>query len=273
MSADCAWMPRHLPPVIHPCRVYIVDDPAGLARLANDHALLDADEQARAGRLRRTADRELWCAAHVLLRRALSCHGPLAPARWRYRRAAHGRPELAAPCQALAGDLRFSLSHTPGLVCCAIAHGVALGVDAERHRAGRNAVALAQRFFRPDEAALVAAAGHGGSLADPFHALWVLKEAHLKAIGLGIAGGLERFGFQFGAGTPATITVTDTGDTTATWRAALLSGAAGDWSLALAVGAAQAVQVQVHLGTGAADAKPPQWRAATDAVAPQHPNP
>lgn len=62
-----------------------------------------------------------------------------------------------------------------------------VGVDVERRLRERPWVALAERFFWPDEATRVAAAADPG---DTFLRLWVAKEALLKTLGVGIAGAL-----------------------------------------------------------------------------------
>ena len=55
---------------------------AGLAALAP--GCLDAEERARSERFIHLADRQLFDAAHVLLRHALSAHGDCPPAEWRF---------------------------------------------------------------------------------------------------------------------------------------------------------------------------------------------
>jgi 4'-phosphopantetheinyl transferase len=79
----------------------------------------------------------------------------------------------------------ISVTHGRGLVACALAAAGSIGVDVERPAAGRDTDAIARDYFAVDECAWIA--------AEParFYMLWVLKEAYLKAHGVGLAGGLR----------------------------------------------------------------------------------
>ena len=72
-----------------------------------------------------------------------------------------------------------------------------IGVDVER--LGRAPLAVAERYFSATEAAQLRELPAD---AQPrrFLRLWTLKEAYLKAIGTGLAGGLARMSFLFETG-------------------------------------------------------------------------
>lgn len=152
--------------------------------------LLDAGERARWGRFVFPEDRRLYAAAHALLRRVLSRHAPRDPRDWRFVAGPWGRPELA-PGQG-AGELRFSLTHCRGLVACAVARGGPVGVDAEALDRRLDVAAIADTVFTPAERAWLDAAP-GGQRAEAFFALWTLKEAYVKARGLGLSLPLTAF--------------------------------------------------------------------------------
>jgi len=153
--------------------------------------LLDAEEQARARRKADPADRWLFQVAHALLRVSLSRLAPLPPAAWRFVPDAHGRPCLDPP--SLAPDLCFSLSHTPGLAACAVAVGHDVGIDVEGiHRPSLDDDDVAALCFTPAELAPL----QGLPLAQRREArleLFTLKEAYVKARGLGLALDLRSF--------------------------------------------------------------------------------
>jgi len=155
--------------------------------------LLDTSERARADRFRVAEDRDSYIVAHALLRLMLSRHAPLAPAAWRFRAAPGGKPEIDPALG--QPDLTFSLSHTRGMVACAVGRGHDLGVDVEDCDRTLPAVDIARRFFAPAEADLIASlpADEGAAL---FYRLWTLKEAYTKAIGLGLAAPLGGFAFR-----------------------------------------------------------------------------
>ncbi len=76
----------------------------------------------------------------------------------------------------------------------AVARGASLGIDVEIY--DKNVpLAVARRFFSPVEAGALAALPAD---AQPrrFLRLWTLKEAYLKAIGTGLAGGLGGMTFR-----------------------------------------------------------------------------
>jgi 4'-phosphopantetheinyl transferase len=102
----------------------------------------------------------------------------------------HGRPALAAPHESLA----FNWSHSGDRALLAIARGVAPGIDLERWRPRPRALEIAQRFFCTDEAAALAKLD-AKQLTSAFLELWTAKEAVLKALGHGIAFGLDRLRF------------------------------------------------------------------------------
>ena len=155
--------------------------------------LLDAAEQARADRFRFAEDRDSYVAAHALLRTMLSRQAPVAAPDWRFVAAAGGKPMLE-PSHGRP-DLTFSLSHTRGIVACAVGAGCDLGVDVEHCDRSLPVLELAQRFFAPAEAGLIASLPPAQRDAC-FYRLWTLKEAYTKAIGLGIAATLGAFAFR-----------------------------------------------------------------------------
>jgi len=185
------------PGIVH---VWLLGAPeeADDARATRALALLDADERARLSRLRDGADARRYLFAHALARTMLTRYAPeVPPEGWRFRLGAHGRPEIAdAP-----GALRFNLSHTAGLVACAVAHGrdVDVGVDVEhlypRGWGDEACLEIAAAHFAPAEAAALAAAPADARRA-LFFELWTLKEAYAKARGFGLALPLASFSFE-----------------------------------------------------------------------------
>jgi 4'-phosphopantetheinyl transferase len=153
----------------------------------DDWALLAGDEQTRALRFRRAADRVLFIQAHGLLRRVLSRYAAVAPGQWHFVSGPWGKPALCPQRHPALQDLQFNLSHCAGRVAVVVARGREVGVDIERFDA------LAQ----PEELALFVLGPHerqgwpqtGADLQAQQHFLmthWTLKEAVLKALGLGL---------------------------------------------------------------------------------------
>jgi 4'-phosphopantetheinyl transferase len=149
--------------------------------------LLSADERARLERFRFERDRLLFLVAHALLRITLSRCSDVAPEAWQFGAGSHGRPEIAAP----ASRMRFSLSHTQGLAACAVVLDRDIGVDVES-LSRETAVDVAERFFSPREVRELRETPiddrHGRFLE-----YWTMKEAYVKARGLGLSLPLDRF--------------------------------------------------------------------------------
>lgn len=116
-------------------------------------------------------------------------------ARWRLAQASGKKPleialdhdEKGAPvCRGAA--LALSLSHSGAYIAVAVGRAP-VGVDVERKR--KTPVGVAKRWFRPEENALLKTEGTEDTQSRTFFRLWTVKEAALKYIGKGLAGGLE----------------------------------------------------------------------------------
>ncbi|MEZ5293625.1 MAG: 4'-phosphopantetheinyl transferase superfamily protein [Vicinamibacterales bacterium] len=183
--------------------------------VATLHARLSADEQARAARFVRAADRRTYVIAHALVRVTLSDHASSPPEAWRFRTGVHGRPEIAAP-PAHAEDLVFSLSHTTGLAAVAVARRRLVGVDVEEvNRTVSERVAEAQ--FAPAEVEALRALPPD-ERRRAFFDYWTLKEAYVKACGHGLTLPLDGFAFTLADGRPPAVAFADGVDRAGRWQ-------------------------------------------------------
>jgi len=145
-------------------------------------ALLSAEERTRHGRLHFARDRAAFLLAHALLRSLLSELIGGEPASHRFEAGPHGKPALAPAVPALD----FNLSHTTGLVACALAWQAPVGVDVEDASRRVDLDGVGRRVFSAAEQAVLAGLPEEGQ-ADRFFEYWTLKEAYMKARGLGFA--------------------------------------------------------------------------------------
>jgi 4'-phosphopantetheinyl transferase len=156
-----------------------------------DPAALTPAEEADCGRRLRPADAALCRESRFLLRRALSAHLDLPPAAIAFARAptgeVGGKPCLAAPD---APPLRFNLSHSAGLTVLAVVEDAAAepGVDVEDldRRVGPG---LFEAALAPAERAALTALPEAAR-GTAFLRLWTMKEAVLKAAGIGLGAPL-----------------------------------------------------------------------------------
>jgi 4'-phosphopantetheinyl transferase len=166
----------------------------GMTREALDacQALLSPAERARAASHLLPSVQRARLACRGFLRMVLSRHAAVAPDVWRFGRGARGKPFVARPARA---GLAFSLSHSGGLVICAVTKGTRVGADIEDLRREVAERAIAARFYSDEERRALAALP-ATKRRYRFFALWTLREAYLKARGIGLALPLEQFEFD-----------------------------------------------------------------------------
>jgi 4'-phosphopantetheinyl transferase len=185
-------------------------------RLAAYRTLLSEDERQRADRFLRADDAARFVIGRALARTSLSRYAPIAPREWPFRVNEHGRPELDGR-PAGAPDLRFNLSHTPGLVACAVTVGREVGVDVEWTNR-RVLHDVPERFFSPREVSdLRALPPEEQDVV--FFDYWTLKESYIKARGFGLALPLRQFSFlRIPGRAPAIAFAPELHDDPASWQ-------------------------------------------------------
>jgi 4'-phosphopantetheinyl transferase len=160
-------------------------------------ALLSDEERARHARFHFEHDRHSYLMAHALTRSVLGRLTGVAPPALRFELGPHGRPELCLPDG--SPPVRFNLSHTRGLVACAVALAHDIGVDVEQVERRLDVQALARSVFSSEERAeldTLPSEAHRGR----FFELWTLKEAYIKAVGQGLALPLRSISLQLAPG-------------------------------------------------------------------------
>ena len=160
-------------------------------RLARAADLLSDEEKRRADRFRFEKDQRSYIAAHALVRAVLSEYVPVSPTAWEFEPTLMGKPAVTSPPD--GQSLRFNLSHSAGMAACAVTRIGEVGVDVETVHS-RECLKIARRFFAPEEVAqLESLPAHRQTEA--FFRFWTLKEAYIKARGLGLS--LDLAGFFF----------------------------------------------------------------------------
>jgi 4'-phosphopantetheinyl transferase len=163
--------------------------------------LLDAPEREKQQRFHFERHRLQYLVSHALVRLTLSRYAPVPPEAWSFAANTYGRPEIRGEEKPW---LRFNLSHTDGMALCAVARDVDVGADVEDAERRGETVGIADSFFAPAEvAALRALPEH--AQRERFFDYWTLKEAYIKARGMGLSLPLDQFAFGLEAGRPARI--------------------------------------------------------------------
>lgn len=144
--------------------------------------LLSADEQRRLAAYRSRESAERYVVTRALVRVVLGERLGVSPCDVEISHTDRGKPVLAQ-------SLQFNVSHSGDLILLAVSDDRAVGVDVERRRDVERVQALVARWLTPDERAQVdRIAASGLAVSEAFLRVWSLKEARLKALGVGIAG-------------------------------------------------------------------------------------
>ncbi len=190
------------------------DDPHVRASLERYRTLLSDDERAREARFHFDADKERFVIGRALARLQLSRFLGGDPRGWNLVTNHFGRPELAVAPPVPFG---FNVSHTRGLVACAVAATPDVGVDVE-YIDRRLTHDIAERFFAPQEVADLRELSDEDQ-ARTFFDYWTLKESYIKARGMGLALPLAHFAFHLQPpGAPAIRFDPEIDDDAATWQ-------------------------------------------------------
>ena len=205
--------------------------------------LLSHEELDRHSRFVFERDRRPFLLAHVTARLVLARYTDCDPKSLEFDLNAYGKPRLrpraGSPCPG------FNLSHTHGLVALAVAHEEDIGVDVENSHRAADWADLVKNVFTPEEQA-----GLWRCLPaqrqQRFYELWTLKEAYIKARGMGLSLPLQDFSIRMPENRPIGIAFgAQIADDPAGWRFELF--AIETFRLALAIRARNRQQWTVRL--------------------------
>lgn len=176
-------------------RVYVARPAAVDA--AKARAFVTEEERAWLERFRFERDRHEHLVSRALVRVCLAHHLSAPPTSFRWQLGAYGRPSLDP-----AREIFFNASNHRDVVVCAIARHEELGIDVEPITRGDEILEVVHTVFSKAEIA--------GLDALPLPArreravtLWTVKEAYIKALGLGMSAPLLSMTIDLDASPPA----------------------------------------------------------------------
>lgn len=155
--------------------------------------LLSDAEKARLSRFLVDHASDQFLVARALLRTVLSNHADVPRHAWNFGVNAYGKPHIIAT--EIRCPLKFNLSHTNGVVACAVSHGHDVGIDIEYIRHDLNYQKLAHYVFAQTEISGLNRLPLSAQ-RQRFYTLWTLKEAYVKAVGAGLSVPLDEFWFD-----------------------------------------------------------------------------
>ena len=127
-----------------------------------------------------------------LCRLVLSHYTNCSPAALEFVRNSQGKPALVNN----NNDIRFNLSHNNQLIIMAVCAGDEVGCDIEDPLRKVNIATITKRYFAAQEHKQLSELT-GVEQQQQFFRCWTLKEAFVKATGVGISLGLDTFYFSF----------------------------------------------------------------------------
>jgi 4'-phosphopantetheinyl transferase len=153
-------------------------------RLASLESFLRQDERDRASRFRFDDDRARAIVARATLRRLLGTYLHREPLALELVYGEQGKPLLASR------EIEFNVTHSGPFIALAFARESPVGIDVEVDRRSTDRLAVAERFFAPEEVAVVQ---NASDTAAAFYRTWTAKEAVIKAVGGGLSIDLSSF--------------------------------------------------------------------------------
>jgi 4'-phosphopantetheinyl transferase len=156
--------------------------------------ILSADEAHQHSKFHAQRDRDRYLLTRYAVRSLLSQYVPSTlAADWHFQTTEFGKPSLA-PGQ-VPSNLHFNISHSKEKILIAFSASREIGVDIEVFDSSLQFLELAEKHFSPFEVQSLRdhpARDH----AEIFFRYWTLKEAFIKATGLGLNTPLDQFSFD-----------------------------------------------------------------------------
>jgi 4'-phosphopantetheinyl transferase len=177
--------------------------------------LLSEAERAKWQRFVPQDARLQYLASRALVRTTLSRYAEVPERAWQFSANSYGRPHVLHPRD--ARSIRFNLSNTSGLVVCVIARDCDVGIDVENITRSVDVDRLSPAVFASTELADVRGR-RASDRRERFFSYWTLKEAYIKARGMGLSIPLDSFWFDLGGSAPSLHVAEDCHDDPKRWR-------------------------------------------------------
>lgn len=145
--------------------------------------ILSTEEQDKAVRFKREADRRRYVASHLALRKLLGGYLGLRPDLLRFQSEQFGKPVLDHGSE--HGRLSFNLAHSGDLAVIGVTKRMRLGVDVELWRPDAISPDVLARFCSANRTEMIDREV-GEAKLRAFFREWTAKEAYLKAVGCGL---------------------------------------------------------------------------------------
>lgn len=163
--------------------------------LSNYFELLNKDELLQQKRFYFEKHRHQYLITRAMVRTILSLYeNSITPTNWSFTFNDFGKPSINN--DSLTIPLCFNVSHTNKLVTMAVTLDQEIGIDIEYLPRLENILDIAHNYFSPIELEQLYQLPLEKQ-RDRFFELWTLKEAYIKACGMGLSIPLDHFSFIF----------------------------------------------------------------------------
>ena len=153
-------------------------------------SFLSKDEQSRAEKLKIENKRNQFVITRGLLRVLLSSCLQKQSEEIVFSYAQHGKPYISDKVN--NKPVEFNISHSGDYALIALTLENQIGVDIEEMNQNIDCVSLSSRFFSEQEKCSLSKLSEADQL-DAFFRIWTRKESFIKAVGKGVAFGLDNF--------------------------------------------------------------------------------
>ncbi len=156
------------------------------------HTVLSKPDRRKINRFIFKKDKTTCLATRALVRFVLSRYSNIPPKDLQFIKNKYGKPKLKSKHG--KPPLQFNISHSGRITACAVTLNQEIGIDVEDVSRKVN-LNIADRFFSEKESSYLK------SLPDhlktqSFLEIWTLKEAYIKAKGMGLSIPLNKFSFE-----------------------------------------------------------------------------
>ncbi len=163
--------------------------------LALYHKLLNSAESTQQKRFYFEKHRHQYLLTRAMVRSVLSLYvNEISPENWEFTKNDYGKPFISN--NELPIPLRFNISHTDELIVMAVTLDQEVGVDVEYLPRLGKMLDIASNFFSPSEVKQLLDLPTEKQI-NRFFDLWTLKEAYIKACGMGLSIPLDHFSYSF----------------------------------------------------------------------------
>ena len=179
------WQPAHafIPLQPNEIQIWRIDLPQPASTFEACLSLLNADELARANRIRHALTRQHFVLGRASLRRLLAHHLSITPEAITFTTTSFGKPELSLPNAAIS----FNVAHSANTILIALSLHGRIGVDVEHMNPTTDFLKIAQHSFTASENATLNAIPNPQDRRTAFYRGWTQKEAVAKADGRGLS--------------------------------------------------------------------------------------